>query len=321
MATPRSERDLNKLVGDGVREDVHLEFKSVEALGNHQGLAEMGRQVAAMANADGGLIIYGIVERHEEEGLAAGVEGTGDKSITSDRLAQIIASHITPKVEGVRVHPIPLDDATVAFCIQVPKSSAAHQSKDHRYYRRHGAQTLPMEHYEVLELMHRRTAPVLTASATVVPSGLHDGAIRARLDVSLENQADAPVLYSLLRLWVPGSLSPRQQGRDADQENGVRSPFSAAPESGTQFLRKLTVPYALPIWRGVRFTALRLSISVPPGSGPLPLQEGGAGWGVLWVCYAPEMDTRHGVWVLRRDGDVLSLASGEGYGLSDGVST
>jgi hypothetical protein len=36
--------------------------------------------------------------------------------------------------------------------------SPAHMAEDHRYYKRFNFQSVPMEHYEVEDVMHRRTA-------------------------------------------------------------------------------------------------------------------------------------------------------------------
>jgi predicted HTH transcriptional regulator len=112
-----------------------------------------------MANAEGGLIIYGIEER--TGGYPDRIDdGIDPKLVSADQIEQIILTSIHPRVEGFVVHPIELTSkgkGTVAFVISIPKATtnAPHQSADKRYYKRHDATKLPMDDNEVRDMVAR----------------------------------------------------------------------------------------------------------------------------------------------------------------------
>ncbi|HEX3995471.1 MAG TPA: RNA-binding domain-containing protein, partial [Acetobacteraceae bacterium] len=67
--------------------------------------ADLIRDVASMANAEGGLIIYGIVER--KGGYPDHLDdGADPKTVSPEQIEQIILKNINPPVEGFFVHPI-----------------------------------------------------------------------------------------------------------------------------------------------------------------------------------------------------------------------
>jgi predicted HTH transcriptional regulator len=112
-----------------------------------------------MANAEGGLVIYGIAER--EGGYPDRVDdGIDLKVADADQIEQIILSNIHPRVEGFFVHPIELKrkaKGRFAYVISIPKASknAPHQSDDKLYHKRHDATKLPMDDNEVRDMIGR----------------------------------------------------------------------------------------------------------------------------------------------------------------------
>ena len=59
-----SERYLNQLIRDQVQESLHLDYKKTDSLDNtEKNKKEISKDVSAFANSDGGIIIYGIVEK------------------------------------------------------------------------------------------------------------------------------------------------------------------------------------------------------------------------------------------------------------------
>ena len=59
--------DINALITAGVEECTTLEYKSDINTSNDKWKGEMAKDISAMANANGGTIIYGIKEFDEED--------------------------------------------------------------------------------------------------------------------------------------------------------------------------------------------------------------------------------------------------------------
>ena len=54
---------LRRLIDDKVEEDLHLEYKGADALLTSEGKKnELSKDISAFANADGGVVIYGMSE-------------------------------------------------------------------------------------------------------------------------------------------------------------------------------------------------------------------------------------------------------------------
>lgn len=156
MEIPETREDLEAFVSRRVQESLHLDYKDSRALAGN--LREIAKDVSAFANADGGLLIFGI---REENHLPVAVdEGVLNKACTREQLEQTISSNIAPRIEGVIIRQIPLNETHSAYCIQIPKSHRApHQERSaKRYYKRHNFESVPMEDYELTDLRSRARA-------------------------------------------------------------------------------------------------------------------------------------------------------------------
>jgi hypothetical protein len=167
------ESDLERIVMSDQKETTTLDYKDSAALHfkdqtqltNGRGkLGEKHRQdlirdVASMANTEGGQIIYGIKER--TGGFPDGIDdGVDPATVSAEQIEQIILTNINPKVEGFFVQRIDLPskgNGTCAFVISIPKAqtNAPHQSDDKLYYRRHDATKLKMEDNEIRDMIGR----------------------------------------------------------------------------------------------------------------------------------------------------------------------
>ncbi len=140
-----------------------LEYKSAEALGksDHQ-KTEITKDVSAMANSAGGLLIYGIREyaendkRHLPEKFVA-VDRT---EFSREWIEQIINS-IRPRIDGIFIHSVQLasGENDVVYIVEIPQSNTAHQANNQRYYKRFNFQSVPMEDYEIRDVIFREQLP------------------------------------------------------------------------------------------------------------------------------------------------------------------
>jgi hypothetical protein len=167
------ESDLERVVMSDQKETTTLDYKDSAALNFRDqtqltnGRGKLGdkhrqdliRDAASMANAEGGLIIYGIAER--SGGYPDYVDnGANPATVSVEQIEQIILSNINPRVEGFFIHRIDLTskgNGTCAFVISIPKAqkNAPHQSDDKLYYRRHDTTKLKMEDNEIRDMIGR----------------------------------------------------------------------------------------------------------------------------------------------------------------------
>lgn len=157
-------KTLQSYIDNQIEENLNLDYKAADALQKSDGKKkEISKDVSAMANAAGGLIIYGIKEfddsskRHRPEKI----DPINRTEISKEWLEQVINSNIQPRIEGLLITPITIDEtaATVAYVVEVPQSATAHQASDKRYYKRYNFESVPMEDYEIRDVMSRLKHP------------------------------------------------------------------------------------------------------------------------------------------------------------------
>lgn len=146
-----------------MEECLTLEYKGANALQKTDGKQkDITIDISAIANADGGILIYGISEYDEKDKrhLPEKLDAIDRKQYSKEWLEQVI-NNIRPRIEGLIIHPVDLDTGAndVAYVVEIPKGNTAHQAKDHRYYLRYNFQSVPMEDYQIRDVMHRGTKP------------------------------------------------------------------------------------------------------------------------------------------------------------------
>jgi hypothetical protein len=158
--TLNSLADIESLIEGCVRESETLEYKGAAAQFDEKDKGEIAKDVSAMANSGGGLIVYGITTDRSDKTKPAALAPIYLKNIeTFDR---VVNSQIKPPIKNLRKKVIPRDQPRVML-IDVPESEdPPHQSlHDKKYYRRSGVESLPMEHDLVALLFGRKTGPLL----------------------------------------------------------------------------------------------------------------------------------------------------------------
>ncbi|WP_316837252.1 ATP-binding protein [Pedobacter nutrimenti] len=150
------QNDLIGLIQIQAEESTHIDFKSGGSLEkSDKKKVEIGKDVSAFANADGGIIVYGM---KEENHVASEISYIDGNNITKEWLENVINTQISPRIEGIHIHPVRFDkkiDQTV-YIVKIPASTRVpHMSSDKRYYRRYNFQSVPMEDYEVRNLFQK----------------------------------------------------------------------------------------------------------------------------------------------------------------------
>ena len=152
---------LERYISSGIEENLTLDFKAGAALSrevtNRQ--KEIAKDVSAMANSAGGLIIYGIGEENNEGRFRpAKLAPVNRLDCSRETLEQIISSNIQPRISGIKIYPVPLSSGPndVAYVVQIPQSDTVHQvSPNKRYYKRFNFESVPMEDFEIRDVLNR----------------------------------------------------------------------------------------------------------------------------------------------------------------------
>ncbi|MEP6902971.1 MAG: ATP-binding protein [Actinomycetota bacterium] len=218
MARTWTESKLQNFITSETEESLTLEYKSAEALDrNETKKKEITKDVSAMANSAGGIIVYGIREFDQENKrhLPERITAVDRRKYPREWVEQIIQG-IRPRIDGIIIHSVNLSsgDMDVVFIIEIPQSNTAHQANDHRYYKRFNFQAVPMEDYEIRDVMFREQTPNIALNFLIeVTSGLIGFAtestdlarqiINYNLIIQAQNNGSAFAQYVAVFLDVP----------------------------------------------------------------------------------------------------------------------
>jgi hypothetical protein len=147
--------EVMALVSGG--EGATIEFKSVLPPSGSELREKVCRTVAALANGDGGHVLFGV----EDNGVVVGVSAV-DPQEACDTVARFVSSTVTP-VPGFRVDGVPVDleggrEALVVVLAVEPGSQPPYgvNPANPRYYIRRGATTFPASSDQVRALARSR---------------------------------------------------------------------------------------------------------------------------------------------------------------------
>ena len=254
-----TKEDIETLISSRAEESLTLEYKRAEALGDQEAKRnEISKDVSAMANSAGGKILYGVTEDPTKRFLPGAADPVQRTSITTETLQQIIESRIQPKIPSVNIYAVPITGETAIYVVDVPQSTTAHPASDKKYYKRVNNLCLPMEDYEIRDVMNRKTA--ITLSLRLIPdltrnqertestlthrSGMH-------FLVSVKNSGNRVAKYCLVELSADQHVIHGSTGDSyfTGTEDGLRQIFNfsndriiARPGRGTESLVDVACP-------------------------------------------------------------------------------
>jgi hypothetical protein len=270
--------DLQQLANEQVRESAHLEFKRSEAFKNPDGNhAELLKDITAFANAEGGQIIYGMMEEIVDgvavaRGLDGGIDGT---KIREEWLPQLVEQNTSPKLRGVSAHPVSINGNRVAYVVTVPERTLEKPFQngfDKRYYRRSDRRAVMMEGYEIREMIQRVVSPKLRVRFTfpderteLTPSETNT---LIELIPNFENLSTESAQYSFFEIFIDARLKPRTT------PGGI--PRKRVREFGIYKLlvyqKAFAVPGDMPLTEGFSITVnpMGFTLKVPEHTGDKP---------------------------------------------------
>ncbi len=175
--------ELERYIAEGIEENLTLDYKAGLALSRDSNRQkEIAKDVSAMANSAGGVIIYGIGEENNEGRFRpAALVPVNRLECSRETLEQIISSNIQPRISGIKIFPVPLSTGLndVAYVVSIPQSDTVHQvSRNKRYYKRFNFESVPMEDFEIRDVLNRlRSADVDSWVGQLTSESAGDGQI------------------------------------------------------------------------------------------------------------------------------------------------
>jgi len=218
---------IDSFIVDHHEESLHLDFKTVDPQLSRDDRRNLAEAISGFANAEGGLIVWGVDARPNTQGIdaAMGKKEISPLSLLLSKLNRYTGDAVTPILDGVNHRRI-ITQADRGFAVTlVPASDAGpHMAKlgVDRYFKRSGSQFLRMEHFEVEDLFGRRKRPMLSLSwHAMVASRTGDGGIDYRLILGIENsgRGSAKAPFVALRVDPPYRLS--EYGLDGNYNQGL----------------------------------------------------------------------------------------------------
>ena len=151
---------LNSLIENKVEENLHLDYKASGSIARQNNkTTEISKDVSALANSNGGILIYGIREDNINKHLPGAIDPIVRKDFSKEWLEQIIQDKISPRISKFKIHSIEINSNQVVYVVEVEKSDTAHQAYDKRYYKRFNFQSTAMYDYEIRDILNRNKNP------------------------------------------------------------------------------------------------------------------------------------------------------------------
>lgn len=164
-----------RLIEPPLHESQTLEYKAAARPFDENERAGLAKEVCALANSSGGVIIYGITTARDDRTKPTGLSGFDVRNV--ELFDQTVATRIQKPVVGLERKVLPAE-APQVLIVFVPKSiySPHQDTQVFRYFYRSGSVSRPMPH-DLVELhFGRRLGPVLrlevdTTTRTPGPPG------------------------------------------------------------------------------------------------------------------------------------------------------
>lgn len=221
--------DIEQFVQSKQEETLHLEFKAITRpdLSARDDKRNLAAALSGFANSDGGLIVWGVDARKNDDEIDCAValkEITGVTAFTS-RLNELTGEAVLPRIDGVLHRPIARPNGNgFAVTLVLESDIGPHMAKlgEDRYFKRSGTSFYRMEHFDVADMFGRRRRPKLAVTTRI--AGIGDG---AKIVLGLRNDGRSSARAAYLAFDAPLPFRRDEYGLDGNRNEGMRRlPFT-----------------------------------------------------------------------------------------------
>jgi len=218
-----SKEYLAEYIKNKQEENLYIEFKEISDAGFtlKEDKKNFAKALSGFANSSGGLLIWGIKARKNDEGIDCACAESPVKSLSLflSKLNEFTGSFVTPIVEGIQHKPIEISGDTGFAVTLIPESdSGPHMAKagEDRYYKRSGGSFYKMEHFDIEDMFGRRKKPKLSLYHEIIKYGKSTGArghkYQGKVIIGIENNGRGIAKYPQLSLRIdsPYNISPHE---------------------------------------------------------------------------------------------------------------
>jgi Putative DNA-binding domain len=146
-----TEQDLQQMVTQSEQESQTLEYKREPFKRNDEEIREMLRDITSIANAFGGDLLIGVDE--DANGAALRIIGIKNPEEESQRIISSCLSNIAERIDGLRTHPVLLQNGSFILVLRIPRSLRAPHMVTfkglNQFWIRHDRQKSPMSIHEI----------------------------------------------------------------------------------------------------------------------------------------------------------------------------
>lgn len=234
MGKTWDQSEIQRYIDNGIEESLELEYKGASALGkNDSSKREITKDVSAFANSAGGILIYGVAEFNDsnKKHMPEKIDPIDRRQFSKEWMQDVI-NNIRPRINGLVIHPIDISTSSeaVAYLVEIPQSNTAHQARDYRYYKRFNFQSVPMEDFEVRDVMNRGTTPDATVEFNYHKLRIENHSHTYRLGILITNPGIKTINHIKLEFTFPGIFAGSIQH--------ATSPFNGDLKGGDLRVRK-----------------------------------------------------------------------------------
>lgn len=326
------ESDILALIDNQVKESISLEYKSAGAIvrTNTRRNDDVSKDVSSFANSAGGTIVYGV---REDVNLPIEIDGGLDPGLVSrEWLEQVINSTIQQRIDGVRINQVELVTTfpgKVLYVVEIPQAiaRAPHQASDHKYYKRFEFNSVPMEDYEIRDVMLRSVGPDLYCTLqfnsgdrqSLVYHGFPEGrqgrelSEPVNLHIKIGNRAVEPAAHAVIHVHIDHRIElfnhpfhdpvGQLHADQSFQDGGVRATVTTGI---TYWPRHVE----LPIFRGFEHAIAEDPIEL---QFPWVFPNRPEDYVVATTVIAPRMEPKTDIFAMTDDHHAVTIRPAEGW--------
>jgi len=159
-----------------------------------------------LANADGGVIIYGIEEAEiGGSNVAVAFSPIVTAAVNRDWIGEVLRNGASPPLTRYDISEIVLPDGTGrVIVLEIQAATTAHQTlRDHRYFQRAGVVTSAMLDFQIKDLIARRSRPEVNVAIRTINMLTTADLHRYQFTATVENIGTVTIEKWWLEIDIP----------------------------------------------------------------------------------------------------------------------